>query len=66
MSCCKSILHDDVAVGDVIVHGLEHVTVTAIRRHPPGTHSARSPIHNHLTAIEYVTPRGSRWKGVIE
>ncbi|WP_301119897.1 hypothetical protein [Mycolicibacterium fortuitum] len=67
MACCKSIMHDDVHVGDTIIAGLEHATVTAIRRYLPADRpvGVQIPIHAHLIAVEYVTPRGSRWRGEV-
>lgn len=52
-------------LGQQILCRGEYVAVTDIVRHAPGTHPD-SPIHNHLTAVEYLTVRGSRWWGESE
>jgi hypothetical protein len=44
----------------IIGHGLQPV-VRAVT-HPPGSH--KSAIRPELTALELVTPKGSRWYGV--
>ena len=51
-----------IAPSTILVHGT-YVPVTRSIAHPPGSH-ADSPIRNELTAVELVTPDGSRWMGV--
>lgn len=41
------------------------VPVTRVIAHPPGTHN-HSPLVNTCTALELVTPMGSRWWGCID
>lgn len=50
-------------VGDQIIVRGSFATVTEIRTHAPGTHPG-APIYDHMVAIEYVTVRGSRWRGL--
>jgi len=40
------------------------VPVTSWRAHPPGTHPKGCPLIPNCTALELVTPLGSRWWGV--
>jgi len=58
----KSIMHDDVCLGDRIICDGAEAWVIDIIDHPPGAHDS-SPIYNHLMAREFVTNRGSRWRG---
>lgn len=59
----KSVMHDEVNVGDVIICHGKYVAVRDIVVHSPGTHK-KSPIKNDWVAVEYVTETGSRWKGI--
>lgn len=47
---------------DYVICRGELVPVLRVIAHPPGTHPS-SPIVNDVTAIETVTPNGSRWHG---
>jgi len=42
--------------------GYQHVTGS--RAYPPQQHPAKCPLVNDCTAVELVTPNGSRWYGV--
>jgi hypothetical protein len=61
-SAGRSDIWDDPQAGDEIISDQDYSPISEVRRHAPGTHD-HSPIRNELHAIEYVTPRGSRWKG---
>jgi hypothetical protein len=37
------------------------VPVTQYIVHPPGNHPKNCPLVDHVTALEMVTPKGSRW-----
>ena len=58
----KNIMHDEVYLGDRIICDGAEALVIDIIDHPPGTHNL-SPICNNIMAREFVTSRGSRWRG---
>jgi hypothetical protein len=63
MSRRVDVMTDLPAVGDLIIAGGDYSAVTEIRVHGPDEHPA-SPIREDLRAVEYVTDRGSRWRGL--
>ena len=58
-----SIMHDTVTVGDTVLCRGAYATVTHILRYEPGNHPVGIPIKPDYVAYEYVTVRGSRFRG---
>jgi hypothetical protein len=58
-----SIMHDTVTVGDTVLCRGAYATVTHILRYEPGRHPVGIPIKPDYVAYEYVTVRGSRFRG---
>ena len=61
----KNVMHDDIFVGDAILCDGEYAIVEKIVHHAADQHPEHSPIRKNMKAVEFVTARGSRWKGVL-